>query len=113
MERNGVTIRYTEGIVQGRVKVRGHQTVCGKCKKRGDDFEVDLVMYCGARWGNVRELNLEAVGLAPGQKDLLEVEQGTYRTTVPYIYAAGDVIGFPQLASTSIDQGRKAANQLL
>jgi NAD(P) transhydrogenase len=41
------------------------------------------------------------------------VDRNTYRTTVPYIYAAGDVIGFPQLASTSIDQGRKAANQLL
>jgi len=37
----------------------------------------------------------------------------SYRTEVPYIYAAGDVIGFPSLASTAIDQGRKAANQLL
>jgi NAD(P) transhydrogenase len=113
MERNGVTIRYNEEVEQGSVKVHAHKVVSGKFKNGGDNFEVDLVMYCGARWGNVRELNLDAVGLVPGQKDLLEIEPGSYRTSVPYIYAAGDVIGFPQLASTSIDQGRKAANQLL
>lgn len=113
MTRNGVTIRYNEEIEQGSMKVQGHQLVTGKFKNGGDQFEVDLVMYCGARWGNVRELNLEAVGLKTGQKDLIEVQPGSYRTEVPYIYAAGDVIGFPQLASTSIDQGRKAANQLL
>ncbi|MDQ3024455.1 MAG: FAD-dependent oxidoreductase, partial [bacterium] len=106
MERNNVKIRYNEEIVKGSVKVVGHRTVCGEYKSNGENFEVDLVMYCGARWGNTRELNLDAVGLAVGQKDLLEVDRTTYRTSVPYIYAAGDVIGWPSLAATAMEQGR-------
>jgi NAD(P) transhydrogenase len=69
-------------------------------------------MYAAQRWGNTYELNLEAAGLQAGYRDQIEVNK-TYQTAVPHIYAAGDVIGFPSLASTSIDQGRKAANHLL
>ena len=53
------------------------------------------------------DLNLEAAGLVANERQNLNVDE-TYKTQVDNIYAAGDVIGFPSLASTSMDQGRVA-----
>jgi len=78
----------------------------------GTRFDVEMVMYAAPRKGNTAELNLVAAGLEAGENDYLDVN-GNYQTAVPHVYAAGDVIGWPSLASTSIDQGRKAANHLL
>lgn len=109
METMGAKVLFNEGIEQ--VDVVNHEKVVGRFKS-GTDFEVDMLLYAGQRWGNTADLNLPAVGLTANEKGLLSVDSN-YRTEVPYIYAAGDVIGFPSLASTAIDQGRKAANQLL
>lgn len=76
------------------------------------EFDVEMVMYAAPRKGNTAELNLIAAGLEAGENDYLDVD-GNYQTAVPHICAAGDVIGWPSMASTSIDQGRKAANHLL
>jgi NAD(P) transhydrogenase len=56
-------------------------------------------------------LHLDKVGLDKNSRGLIEVNE-RYQTKVPHIYAAGDVIGFPSLASTSMDQGRVAATQM-
>jgi NAD(P) transhydrogenase len=109
MESMGAKILFNEGIEQ--VDVVNHEKVVGRFKS-GNEFEADLLLYAGQRWGNTAGLNLASVGVTPNEKGLLSVDS-SYRTEVPYIYAAGDVIGFPSLASTAIDQGRKAANQLL
>jgi NAD(P) transhydrogenase len=65
-------------------------------------------LYCIGRQGCVQSLNLEAVGLKADNRGRIIVDKH-YQTSVPNIYAAGDVIGFPALASTSMEQGRLAA----
>ncbi len=67
----------------------------------------DAVLVAAGRSSNTDRLNLAAAGLSPGPRGLLQVN-GQYQTSVPHIYAAGDVIGFPALASTSAKQARAA-----
>jgi NAD(P) transhydrogenase len=69
----------------------------------------DMLLYTAGRMGATDALNLEACGLTTDNRGRLEVEPDTFQTAVPHIYAAGDVIGFPSLASTSMEQGRIAA----
>ena len=68
---------------------------------------VDAVLVTAGRVSNTAALNLPAAGLEPGPRGLLTVD-AHYCTSVPHIYAAGDVIGFPALASTSMEQARVA-----
>jgi NAD(P) transhydrogenase len=69
------------------------------------DFEVALV--AAGRQSNVAALNLEQVGVQQGNRGLILVDEN-YKTNIPNIYAVGDVIGFPALASTSMEQARAA-----
>jgi NAD(P) transhydrogenase len=73
----------------------------------GEELEVDMYLFAAGRNGNVAKLNLEAAGVTVGKRELIEVND-QYQTSVPNIYAVGDVVGFPALASTSMDQGRAA-----
>jgi NAD(P) transhydrogenase len=68
----------------------------------------DALLYAVGRQGNVDELNLPAAGLEADNRGRITVDK-EFRTKVPNIYAAGDVIGFPSLASVSMEQGRLAA----
>ena len=68
----------------------------------------DMVLYSAGRIGATDRLNLEATGLTADDRVRLTVDH-EFRTKVPHIFAAGDVIGFPSLASTSAAQGRRAA----
>jgi NAD(P) transhydrogenase len=68
----------------------------------------DALLYAVGRQGNVESLNLAAAGLAADDRGRIAVDEN-YRTKVPSIFAAGDVIGFPSLASVSMEQGRIAA----
>ena len=68
----------------------------------------DALLYAVGRQGNVDELNLAAAGLEADNRGRITVD-AEYRTKVPNIFAAGDVIGFPSLASVSMEQGRLAA----
>jgi NAD(P) transhydrogenase len=67
-----------------------------------------MVMYSAGRQGVTEELQLEKAGLATDSRGRIKVDDH-YRTEVEHIYAVGDVIGFPALAATSMDQGRLAA----
>lgn len=69
----------------------------------------EIVLYAAGRTGNVSELGLETVGIEADPRGRIKVDPGTFQTSVANIYAAGDVIGFPSLASTSMEQGRVAA----
>ena len=73
----------------------------------GTSILSEKVLYCAGRNGRSRELNLESVGIVPDKRGAIGVD-ANYRTTVPNIYAVGDVIGFPALASTSMEQARVA-----
>jgi NAD(P) transhydrogenase len=79
MKRQGVRLMLEEEIVPGSMKVRNHTTVTGQFQNSGEEFDVDLVMYCGPRWGNTRELNLSLVGIETNDKDLIPVDEN-YRT---------------------------------
>jgi NAD(P) transhydrogenase len=70
-------------------------------------LQTDSVLVAAGRSSNTGSLNLAAAGLSTGNRGLLVVDH-FYRTAVPHIYAAGDVIGFPALASTSAKQARIA-----
>jgi NAD(P) transhydrogenase len=73
----------------------------------GKIVEADAVLYSIGRTGNTRSLDLAKAGLSADDRGRLTVD-AQYRTSVPHISAAGDVIGFPALASTSSEQGRLA-----
>ncbi len=69
----------------------------------------EMVLYAAGRSGNVGNLGLETVGIEADSRGRIKADPQTFQTSVPHIYAAGDVIGFPSLASTSMEQGRVAA----
>jgi len=68
----------------------------------------DALLYAVGRQGNVDELNLAAAGVEADSRGRIPVDEN-FVTKVPHIYAVGDVIGFPSLASVSMEQGRIAA----
>jgi NAD(P) transhydrogenase len=75
--------------------------------RQGRTIEADALLYCVGRNGNTAGLNLAAVGLQANERGQLQVNE-RFQTAQPHIYAVGDVIGYPMLASTSMEQGRQA-----
>jgi NAD(P) transhydrogenase len=75
--------------------------------KSGERLAGDIALFAAGRQSNVQELNLENIGVTLGERGLI-IANEKYQTSVPNIYAAGDVIGFPALASTSMEQARVA-----
>ncbi|NJN97163.1 MAG: Si-specific NAD(P)(+) transhydrogenase [Anaerolineales bacterium] len=73
----------------------------------GSLLECDIALFAAGRQSNIQGLSLEALQVALGSRGLIRVNEH-YQTSVPNIYAAGDVIGFPALASTSMEQARVA-----
>ncbi|TNE85144.1 MAG: Si-specific NAD(P)(+) transhydrogenase [Deltaproteobacteria bacterium] len=104
----GVTIRHNETV--DSVEVVGEKVVLSL--KSGKRVRADVLLYAAGRSGNTEALNLPAIGLVANSRGQLDVDQH-FRTTQPHIYAVGDVIGYPSLASASYDQGRFAAGHLL
>ena len=75
----------------------------------GRQVRSDLVLFAAGRIGATATLGLAACGLEADARGRLQVDAATYQTAQTHIYAAGDVIGFPSLASTAMEQGRAAA----
>jgi len=75
----------------------------------GRTIRSEMVLYAAGRTGNVANLGLDVVGIEADSRGRIKVDPHTFQTSVPNIYASGDVIGFPSLASTSMEQGRVAA----
>lgn len=75
----------------------------------GKTIAAEKALYSIGRTGNTGRLNLESAGLTADNRGRLKVNE-FYQTGIPHIYAVGDVIGFPSLASTSMEQGRLAAS---
>lgn len=93
----------------GERPIKVENTPTGAClaMKSGKVLATEAVLFAAGRRAAVEALALENAGLALTDKGYIAVDQN-YRTAVPHIYAAGDVIGFPALASTSMEQGRVA-----
>jgi NAD(P) transhydrogenase len=100
-----VTFRFSEQVAAVERHAKGAVAVLDSGKK----IAADTVMYSAGRQGTAGELGLEHAGLAADGRGRIQVDEH-YRTAVPHIYAVGDVIGFPALASTSMEQGRLAAH---
>ena len=100
-----VTMRLNEEVVSVEETAEGAVVAMLESKKR---ITGDALLYAVGRQGNVDELNLTAAGLEADARGRISVDS-EYRTKQPHIFAAGDVIGFPSLASVSMEQGRLAA----
>lgn len=80
--------------------------------KKGRDHTADVLLYCVGRDGNTRDLGLDTIGLVPDKYGLLAVDENL-ATAHRHIYAVGDVVGYPALASTAMEQGRRAVRHAL
>ena len=99
-----VTFRFGETVAAVEAHPEGAITMLGSGKK----IPADTVLYSAGRQGMTDGLNLPAAGLTADERGRIAVDE-FYRTKVENIYAVGDVIGFPALAATSMEQGRAAA----
>ncbi len=80
--------------------------------KSGKRIRSDVLLWANGRTGNTHELGLDQLGITANGRGQIDVDEH-YRTTTPNIYAVGDVIGYPSLASAAYDQGRFAAEHLI
>jgi len=101
---SAVTFRFGEEVTDVDVSPNGTLTTLAS----GKQIAAEAVMYSAGRIGRTDGLNLDAAGLATDDRGRIEVDDH-FRTKVDHIYSVGDVIGFPALAATSMDQGRLAA----
>jgi len=104
-----VTLRLNEEVDAVEQSADGPVVAALKSRKR---VSGDALLYAVGRMGNVDTLNLAAAGLAADDRGRIAVD-ADYRTPQRHIFAVGDVIGFPSLASVSMEQGRIAAGRAL
>ena len=103
MEALNVTVRLGEDVKQ----VQSRPDALYVTLRSGVTAAVDCVLFAAGRAGNTTGLGLEKVGIPVNDRGLITVND-RYQTAIPHIYAAGDVIGFPALAATSMEQARVA-----
>ena len=106
MRDQGVILRFGETVSRvhrddgGRVRVE---------LESGKEVTTEALMFSAGRIGATDDLNLSAIGIETDARGRIKIDEH-YRTTVENVYAVGDVVGFPSLASTAMEQGRLAAN---
>ena len=100
-----VTMRMNEAVESVEETADGSVVANLESRKK---ISADTLLYAVGRQGNVDELNLAAAGIEADARGRIPVD-AQYRTKQPHIFAVGDVIGFPSLASVSMEQGRLAA----
>jgi NAD(P) transhydrogenase len=108
LREKGALIRHGEQYE----KIEGTDDGVILSLKSGKKLKTDVLLWANGRTGNTDTLGLENVGIKPNERGQLHVDDA-YRTNVPHIYAVGDVIGFPSLASAAYMQGRAAALHIL
>ncbi len=107
LRQRGATLRLGERVLSVESDA-GRVTAVLESGKR---VHGDALLYTVGRQTNADRLNLAAIGIEPDERGRVTVDEH-FCTVVPHVYAAGDVIGFPALASTSMDQGRLAARHM-
>ncbi|MBW8301978.1 MAG: Si-specific NAD(P)(+) transhydrogenase [Hydrogenophaga sp.] len=99
-------------LVFGQTVEKVEKDATGKCRvtlQNGRSMIAEMVLFAAGRVGATDGLDLAACGLDADSRGRIKVDPDTFQTAAPGIYAAGDVVGFPSLASTSMEQGRIAA----
>jgi NAD(P) transhydrogenase len=99
-----VTFRFSESVHTVERHASGTLTILESGKK----IPADTVLYSAGRQGASDTVNVLAAGIQPADRGRLEVNEN-FQTSVDHIYAVGDIIGFPALAATSMEQGRRAS----
>jgi NAD(P) transhydrogenase len=112
MRRMGVTLRLGEKVhkiekLQQSADLGPHGAAVQATLESGKTLRAQTLLYSVGRQGTTAPLNLDRAGLKADDRERLKVN-ANYQTDVPHIYAVGDVIGFPALASTAMEQGRLA-----
>jgi NAD(P) transhydrogenase len=105
MRDRGMTLRFHSSAA----RVERHGALCRVICEDGREVTSDMVLFAAGRQGAVASLNLDACGLSADARGRIAVDRTNFRTAQAHIFAVGDVIGFPSLASTSMEQGRIAA----
>ena len=100
----GLRLRLAESVANIAMTTEGVTATLASNKQ----IHTEMLLYCIGRQGATATLNLEAAGLSADNRGRLKVND-CFQTSVSHIYAAGDVIGFPALAATSMEQGRLAS----
>jgi len=108
LRERGVVIRHRESCE--RVEPRDDGVILHLVS--GKQIKTDILLWAAGRTGNTEDLGLDTVGIEPNSRGQLEVDEH-FRTTAERIYAVGDVIGWPSLASAAYVQGRYAAHHLI
>ena len=104
----GMVIRHNEQ----REKVEGLEDGVVVHLKSGKKIKSDILLWADGRAGNTENINLEKIGIMVDHRNLIQVNE-FYQTEQKHIYAVGDVVGFPGLASAAYSQGRFAARHIL
>lgn len=105
---SGVTVRHSEEY--DAIDARDSSVTLHL--KSGKRLKADAILWCNGRSGNTDNLNLDAVGITADHRGNLKVDE-CYRTAVDNIYAVGDVVGWPSLASASFGQGRSVSGGII
>jgi NAD(P) transhydrogenase len=105
MKDLGVTLYHNEEVLEIKKELKQDIHVI---LRHNRPVQASTLMYAIGRIGATQSLNLSAIGLQSDSRGRLAVNEH-FQTAIPHIYAAGDIIGFPALASTSMQQGRHAA----
>ncbi|HTN30798.1 MAG TPA: Si-specific NAD(P)(+) transhydrogenase [Pseudomonas sp.] len=108
LRTNNVLIRHNEEYE----RVEGTENAVILHMKSGKKIKADAFLWCNGRTGNTDKLGLENIGIKANNRGQIHVDEH-YRTELPNVYAAGDVIGWPSLASAAYDQGRSAAGSIM
>ena len=80
--------------------------------KSGKQIKSDIILFANGRTGNSQKMGIAEIGIHLNSREQIEVNEN-YQTTLPHIYAVGDIIGYPSLASAAYDQGRFAATHIV
>lgn len=108
MRDRGVLLRHGEEYE----KIEGTDDGAILHLKSGKQLKTDILLWANGRTGNTDDLGLDKLGITPNARGQLDVNEH-FQTSQPHVYAVGDVIGFPALASAAYSQGRSAATHFV
>ena len=108
MRERGIAIRHNETFES----IEGQEDGVVITLASGKQFKSDILLWAVGRTGNTQDLGMDKIGLEPDGRGYLSVNE-CFQTGVENVFAVGDVVGFPSLASAAYTQGRAAANKIL
>ncbi len=107
MRDSGVVLRHNETF--SKIEPRDDGVILSL--ESGKQVKTDILLWANGRTGNIDGLNLESIGIQANSRGVIPVDEN-FRTTCENVYAVGDVIGYPSLASAAYMQGRSAAQHI-